>query len=152
MTWLNRLYLGTRLLPGVILLGGLLCGARIWQIERSRRGADVSEWDIPKLVSHFHTRGLPVRIVFTKKDGVTTSNAFLTTTDQGFEEFNVLPRGEQYINQWRGVVYCEIIKNPQQRADASIGMKGYYLERDPFIFVGDPALLARIGSALRARG
>jgi hypothetical protein len=152
MTWLNRLYLGTRLLPGVILLGGLLFGARVWQIQRNRRGADVSDWDIPKLVSHFHARGLPVRIVFTKKDGVTMSNAFLTTTDQGFDELNVLPRGKRYIDQWRGVVYCEIIKNRQQRTDASIGMEGYYLERDHFIFVGDPALLARIGTALREGG
>jgi hypothetical protein len=105
MSWLNRLYLGTRVLPGAILLGGLLFGAWVWQIHRSRRGVDVSGWDIPQLVNHLNTRGLPVRLVFTKKDGITRSNAFLTTTDLGFESLNVLPRGKKYNDEWRGVVY-----------------------------------------------
>jgi hypothetical protein len=152
MSWLNRLYLGTRVLPGVILLGGLLFGAWVWQVHRSRRGVDVAGWDIPQLVSHLHARGLPVRLVFTRKEGITRSNAFLTTTDLSFESLNVLPRGKKYIDEWRGVVYCEIIREPGRRTDASIGMDGCFLERDHFIFVGDPDLLARIGAALRDGG
>jgi hypothetical protein len=149
MSWLNRLYLGTRVLPGVILLGGLLFGAWVWQIHRGRRGVDVSGGDIPQLVSHLNARGLPVRIVYTRKDGITKSNAFLTTTDLSFESLNFLPRGKRYIGDWRGVAYCEIIMNPGRRADAGIGMEGCSLEFDHFIFVGDPDLLARIGAALR---
>jgi hypothetical protein len=151
MGWFNRLFVATRLVPGAIALGGLLLGAWAWQIHRIRR-LDVTGWDIPRLVSHLHARGIPVRIVYTRKDGLTKGNAFLTTTDLPFDAINTLPRGKKYISDWHGVVYCEMVMNPARRADVAIGMDGCSLERDHFVFVGDPQMLGRIAAALRDGG
>lgn len=80
------------------------------------------------------------------------SGAYLTTTDVGFDYLNALTRSRESIDDWRGVVECEIVRNPTSRAERGIGAEGCYIVVGNFTFFGDPELLARIAAALTEGG
>jgi hypothetical protein len=140
-------------LAGPVLAASLL--AIVCLSRRESRGpADppLDGWDIRELVAHLRTAGLALRVVPTQKDEVVSHNAYLTTTDQRWEEFNRLPKSCDLIDSWRGTVYVE--KGPAD-ADQSDRMQLWgdcCLAAGPFLFFGDPELLARIRSALAGLG
>ena len=101
--------------------------------------APLDDWDVPRLVAYLNGKGLALRAVSTRKGGGGDRTAFLTTTDQGWEELNRLPRGparsaacpggedwDDLIRQWGDC--CQVV--------------------GPFLLYGDRELLGRVRAAL----
>ena len=136
-----------------VLLIGLLGGALLVEWERRGRqkkpeGPDMTGWDIARLVRHLNGRGLELRRLSTSRAGMSANNAFLTTTAVSGEQTQRLWKVAERLDDWRGVVYCEKITDPEGRAEQRGLWADCYFERGPFRFFGDPRLLGRIQAAL----
>jgi hypothetical protein len=78
--------------------------------QRTAAAAPLDDWDIPRLVAYLKSKGLGLRVVSTVSGGGGDSdrNAFLTTTDKGWEELSRPLRGRSHIDRWRGTLFCEV--------------------------------------------
>jgi hypothetical protein len=120
----------------------------VW-IGRRKDGSPTSsepldDWDIPRLVAYLNEAGLALRMVSARKDGVIDQAAFLTITDQEWEDLDRLFKNPKWISQWRGTLYCK-----RNTAGYDLSHWGdYSLVAGPFLFFGDPELLARVRDAL----
>jgi hypothetical protein len=122
-----------------------------WRGHGTRRGAPLvlpaEDQTIAQLAARLESRGLALRFVPAAHRG-SSPDAFLTEGCKSWEELNGLPKLREHIDRWTGTVYCERLNNPRSRA-LQISLWGdYCLEAGPFLFFGDPALLARIRQAL----
>jgi hypothetical protein len=52
------------------------------------------------------------------------------------------------MDRWAGVVYCEHLRHPDSREEILASWADCGLRVDPFVFFGDPEMLARIRTAL----
>jgi hypothetical protein len=106
------------------------------------------DWDIPQLVTFLNGKGLGLRLVSPRMDGLLLErDAFLTTTDREWSDFNVLPRVPERIQRWRGTLYCKLKKGENGGFDLGVNEGDCCLEAGPFVLFGDPALLARVRAA-----
>jgi hypothetical protein len=110
----------------------------------------LDDWDIPRLVDHLNGKGLGLRVVSTSKDGVVHQRAFLTTTGKEWADLNRLQKDRKQIDQWRGTLYCERGPGGDMSAALTLQWGDCCLVVGPFLFYGDPDLLARARAALAA--
>jgi hypothetical protein len=111
--------------------------------------APLDDWDVPRLVACLNGKGLGLRVVSTLKGGGGSDRlAFLTTTDQGWEELSRLPRGRPQIDRWRGTLYCERGPAGGDWADLKREWGDCCLVVGPFLLFGDRELLGRVRAAL----
>jgi hypothetical protein len=109
----------------------------------------LDDWDIPRLVAHLNGQGLGLRVVSTLKGRVGSDRtAFLTTTDQGWEELSRLIRGRSQIDRWRGTLYCERGPAGGDWDDLKRQWGDCCLVVGPFLLFGDRELLGRVRAAL----
>jgi hypothetical protein len=109
----------------------------------------LDDWDVPRLVAHLNGKGLGLRVVSTLKVGGGTHRmAFLTTTDQGWEELTRLLRGRSQIDRWRGTLYCERGPAGGDWDDLKRQWGDCCLVVGPFLLFGDRELLGRVRAAL----
>jgi hypothetical protein len=109
-------------------------------------------WDIPQLVAYLNEAGLRLRMVATRKEGGVYPSAFLTTTDREWLELNRLPKDSSRINRWRGTLYCEQGPGGDAWSDLARQWGDCCLISGPFLFFGDPYLLARVCDVLTGPG
>jgi hypothetical protein len=136
------------------LLPALVAGALLASPVGRRTGGTATppgpldDWDIPRLVAFLNDKGLGLRMVATPKDGVIGPTAFLTTTARGWDDFNRLPKDPRQIDRWQGILYCE--RGPGGDAWSALVRQwgDCCLVVGPFLFFGDPDLLARVCAAL----
>jgi hypothetical protein len=141
----------------------LLAGALLVYCVRQRTGrpataaAPLDDWDIPRLVAYLNGKGLGLRLVSTRKDGVINQTAFLTTTNKGWEDCNTLRKDRQKIDLWRGTLHCELWRGTLHRerglsrddlSDQPHLWGGCCLAVGPFLLFGDRELLGRVREAL----
>ena len=128
----------------------LLVVASLLVANRARRShggerPPLDDWDVPRLVDHLRKEGLQLRVVPTHKGGVPRYNAYLTTTDKKWEEFNHMCKVSEQMARWRGSLYVERSNYPATRAE-------YWgdccLAAGPFVFFGDRDLLVRVRNVL----
>ncbi len=111
--------------------------------------APLGDWDIPRLVAYLNGKGLGLRVVPTLKGGGGSDRlAFLTTTDQGWEELSRLPRGRPQVGRWRGTLYCERGPAGGDWDDLTAEWGDCSLVVGPFLLFGDRELLGRVRAAL----
>ena len=72
---------------------------------------------------------------------------YLTATPCVWESLNLLPRVPERAARWRGVVHC--VRYGSEIRPAVEEWGGCALTAGPFLFFGDPALLAEVREALR---
>ncbi len=105
----------------------------------------LDDWDIPRLADYLNRKGVPLRLVATQNNGTIRHNAFLTTTDKEWDDLSRPVKDPRWIGRWRGTLYCE--RNPEGD-DLARQWGDCYLEVGPFMFFGDPELLARVRTVL----
>jgi hypothetical protein len=117
------------------------------QTSRQSR-PDLQGWDLPRLVGHLQGRGLTFRTVSTDKAGKAVNNVFLTVADKEWIELTGLAKTRESAVLWKGTVFCERISQSTAR-DVQMEVWGdLCLRTGPFLFFGDPDLLAKIRAAL----
>jgi hypothetical protein len=138
-------------------LAALLAGALLAVTFGQRRdnpatpAAPLDDWDIPRLVAFLNGKGLGLRLVSTRKDGLLDGDAFLTTTDRDWLDLNELPKVPQLIHRWPGTLYCLRKTGEDDWSDRVVFWGDCCLEAGPFLLFGDRELLARVRAALSAR-
>ena len=141
---------------GLPVLAALLAGVVLAVSIGQRQGGPAApagrldDWDIPRLVAYLNGQGLGLRMVPTRKDGIASQNAFLTTTDQDWADLNDLGKIREQIDRWRGTLYCRQKTGEKDWSDQVHYWGDCCLEAGPFIFFGDRELLARVRAALGA--
>ncbi len=108
----------------------------------------MDHWDMPDLARYLEGRGLPLHLSPTWAGGSPRSNAFLTVESKTRGELYGLLKTRKAIHRWAGVVYGERSRNNEDREGAVALWADCGLRAGPFVFFGDPALLARIRTAL----
>ena len=134
-----------------VVVGGPLFVHRVGQRTGGPATAatPLYDWDIPRLVAYLNGNGLGLRVVSTLKGGGGTHRlAFLTTTDQGWEDLSRLPRGRPQVERWRGTLYCERGPTGGDWDDLTREWGDCSLVVGPFLLYGDRELLGRVRAAL----
>jgi hypothetical protein len=134
----------------LVLVAGVLL--IIWADQRKTRPASpivpLDDWDIPQRVAFLNDEGMALRLVDTGNAPV-GSNAYLTTTNKGWDELNALVKHPDGIEQWQGILYCENAQGLQATWPGLIQQWGdCCLVVGPFLFFGDRQLLGRVRAAL----
>jgi hypothetical protein len=129
----------------LVVLVGLAVAAIHWG---KRSEVRLDDWDVRDLVRYLEGQGLRLYISPTGDSGNTRFHAYLTTAANPARDLSYMPRLRQKIHLWADVVYCQ----RTQRSEVSEETVGAWadcgLRAGPFVFFGDPALLARIRTAL----
>jgi hypothetical protein len=81
-------------------------------------------------------------------DGSFEAGFYLTAAPASWEALNHLPRTPERAGRWRGVAHCRRYGVERPVAD---GWGEHGLAAGPFLFFGDPELLAQIRVALQER-
>jgi hypothetical protein len=108
------------------------------------------DWSIPQLVAYLNGKGLGLRMVSTRKDGIIDQNAFLTTTDRDWKELNGVPKVQEQMHCWSGTLFCLRKASESDWPDRVRFWGDCCLEAGPFVLFGDRELLARVEAALSA--
>jgi hypothetical protein len=113
---------------------------------RSEAGMD--GWEVPDLVGYLQGRGLPLHLSPTGLMANTRVNAYLTTTAKPGAELYRLVKDRRAKHRWTGVVYCGRSRHYEVLEGVVESWADCGLRAGPFVFFGDPELLARIRTAL----
>jgi hypothetical protein len=127
---------------------GLALGLLAWQRHRATRPVDVAGWDVVRLEEHLRRRGLPLHRTSTMREQETVACAYLSTDPVEFAQVNRLVKRRERLDDWRGIVYCEIIPDFVIWSDEEREGRDCTLRRGQFFFFGDPSLIARIEKAM----
>jgi hypothetical protein len=114
--------------------------------ERSEAGLD--DWEVPDLVGYLQGRGLQLHLSPTGPVANARISAYLTTTAKPGGELFWLAKDRRAMHRWAGAVYCERLRHPEDREECVASWADCGLRAGPFVFFGDPELLARIRTAL----
>jgi hypothetical protein len=109
---------------------------------------DMDGWDVPRLNQHLASQGLSLRLVATSESHDASHNAFLTWTGKGRQELSILPKQREWIERWKGTVYCEWLNSPASRELQLDLWDDCGWSVGPFVFFGDRELLAAIRACL----
>jgi hypothetical protein len=108
----------------------------------------LDDWDVPELVHYLNRAGLRLHVVSTALDDVVQNTAFLTTSEKSWYEVNVLVKHESRLDSWQGVLYCERVDSDVMRRQLAEQWGDHGWSAGPFLFFGDPELLARVRAVL----
>ena len=108
----------------------------------------LNDWGIPELADYLHRAGIRLHVVPATKDGVLQDTAFLTTTERSWHELNRLRKDAKQLAPWRGILYCERLEHTKMRTVLEEQWGDYGWSAGPFLFYGDPELLARVRAVL----
>jgi hypothetical protein len=108
----------------------------------------MDDWDVPDLAGYLEGQGLRLHLSPTAAGRNASANAYLTTAVRPGAELYGLVKDTNNMQPWAGVVYCERLRHPENREEILASWADCGLRADPFVFFGDPALLARIRTAL----
>jgi hypothetical protein len=137
------------------LLLALLVGVLLVVLSRqlpdssAMPAGSLGDWDIPRLVAYLNGKGLGLRLVSTRADGLVAGDAFLTTTGGDWLELNELPKVPELIHRWSGTLYCLRKTETIDWSDRVAFWGDCCLDAEPFLLFGDRELLARVRAALR---
>ena len=140
------------LLPLALLAFAALAVAVGQRVGPPLPDAPADDWNIPQLLAYLNEAGLDLRLVATQKEGGLCSSAFLTITDKAWIDLNRLPKDPKQIERWRGALYCEQGPGGDAWSDLRRQWGDCCLILGPFLFFGDPDLLARVRDVLTAPG
>jgi hypothetical protein len=108
----------------------------------------LNDWGILELADHLHRAGIHLNVVPTAKGGVVQDTAFLTTTEKSWHDLNRLRKGAKQLGPWQGILYCERLEIDQMRRVLADQWGDFGWTAGPFLFYGDPDLLARVRAVL----
>jgi hypothetical protein len=142
-----------------MVLIGLAVAATCWRARTAAKRCEVcmDGWDVHDLAGYLEGQGLRLHLSPSFAHGDARTNAYLSTTAKPGAELYWLIKDTKAMHPWSGVVYCERVRYPEDRERA---VEYEYrdevvqswadcgLRAGPFVFFGDPALLARIRTAL----
>ncbi len=128
------------------LLAAALLG--LWVGGHAPPAGSLDDWDIPQLAAYLNRQGLALRLVSTSKEGANREKAFLTTTGQGWEDFNCLPKDPRQLHHWRGTLYCEWCPPGHEGSDLAFPPAEDCLVVGPFVLFGDRQLLDHVRALL----
>jgi hypothetical protein len=103
---------------------------------------------VADLLPHLEGRGLHFHASGTRENGPVVRNAFLTREERAWTDLGGLPKDPSKARSWSGIVYCECATREEAREDVLAGWGECGLRAGPFVFFGDPELLAEIRAAL----
>jgi hypothetical protein len=137
------------LLTAVAISSGRLAGKGKWAAAAPKLAA----WDIPRLVRYLEGQDPTLRPVASARGLGSDRNVYFTRTDLDFTRLDILLKSPERIESWRGTVYCERMEQPESREIQANLWGDCCLLWGPFVFFGDPELLAEIRGCLnRAQG
>lgn len=134
-----------RTVPAVVILAALATLA--FAVGRRQPSLLPGDGSVAGLARHLESRGLPLRLVPASRSGA-DANAYLTASARRWEDLNGLPKDARRVGDWVGAVYCERVVSEDDAEVRLAVWDGACLRAGPFLFFGDPALLARIRQAL----
>jgi hypothetical protein len=139
--------------PALVVLAvlvGLAVAAVYWGARSAlqRPEVDMDAWDVRDLVAYLEGRGLRLHLTPTRAGGDASANAYLTTEAKPAAELYGLITDRHTMHHWAGVVYCERCRRYEAREVCLELWGDCGLRAGPFVFFGDPELLARIRTAL----
>ena len=105
------------------------------------------DWTFSELATYLNQAGLGLHRVPTQKSVATGDTMFLTTTEKGWDELNMLSKDARRIAEWRGVLYCERLGGRDPSPLTSQWGEDC-LVIGPFLFYGDRELLAQVRAVL----
>jgi hypothetical protein len=129
---------------GVIALGAIVLAVLVVSERRRPRFATPAEENAVDLARRLAPR-LGLQVVRTSQTGPSDHSAYLVSKDRPWGELNGLSKSRERIANWRGTIYCERSARAQQAVPE---WEGCSLRAGPFIFFGDPELLAQVPQAL----
>lgn len=137
-------------LVALTVLVGLAVVAAHWGARSAPEHSEVcmDGWDVCDLAGYLEGRGLRLHLSPTGPGGNASSIAYLTTAATPGAELYWLPKDTRTKHCWAGVVYCERLRPPEDREGVVESWADCGLRAGPFVFFGDPALLAGIRTAL----
>ncbi len=107
-----------------------------------------SAWTVADLLRHLEGRGLHLHAAGTRENGPVATNAFLSLERRPWADLGGLVKDPSRFRGWSGIVYCEYGAREGAREGALAGWGEWGLRAGPFVFFGDPNLLAQIRDAL----
>jgi hypothetical protein len=110
----------------------------------------INNWSMADLLRHAQSRGLRLHPTPTGLGRPLHRNAFFSERDTTWDRLNVLPKDPAAIARWAGVVYCERVTELGVTEEEVESWGEYALAIGPFVFFGDPELLARLRAAFPA--
>jgi hypothetical protein len=136
------------------VLGALLVHAFSRSVPKPAPPAllPLDDWSVADMARYLEGRGLGLRAIPTSPKGYLGPNAFLVRRDFSWLELARLPKDAKRVHLWQGVAYFERWHNPLTAEDRAESWEGACLLAGPFLFFGDPELLAHIRDALSAAG
>jgi hypothetical protein len=146
-------------LVALVVLVGLAAAATCWRARSAAKHSAVcmDGCDVHDLAAYLEGRGLRLHISPSWAGGNARTNAYLSTTAKPGAELYGLAKNRRKMHPWAGVVYCERVRYQEVREgvaewreDELQSWSDCGLRVGPFVFFGDPALLARIRTALGA--
>jgi hypothetical protein len=139
-------------LVALVVLVGLAVAANYWRARTAakRTAVCMDGWDVHDLAGYLEGQGLRLQLSPSFAGGDARTSAYLSTTAKPGAELYWLAKNRRTMDPWAGVVYCERLRHPEDREGVLESWADCGLRAGPFVFFGDPALLARIRSALGA--
>jgi hypothetical protein len=107
-------------------------------------------WTLADLLRHLGEKGLHLHAGGTREGGPLVGNAFLTREERPWADLDGLHKDPARIGTWSGIVYCECAARAEAREDMLAWWGECGLRVGPFVFFGDPGMLAQIRGALPA--
>ena len=138
----------------LILLAGfvvsVLLAAALGQRTASPRTPPLplNDWDVSELADYLDRAGIRLHVMPAAKDGGVQNTAFLTTTERSWHEFNLLCKDGKQQGPWQGILYCERVNGDEMRRELADQWGDFGWSAGPFLFYGDPELLARVRAVL----
>ncbi len=135
-------------LAALAVLSGVLATAARHRPPAGLPMVRMDGWSVTDLVGHLQSRGLELQAVGSSEKGPITNRAFLLQREKPWKELAGLVKDLSRLDTWKGVVFCERVLRPETADSVAHSWEGACLRADPFLFFGDPQLLAAIRSAL----
>jgi hypothetical protein len=104
---------------------------------------------IASLVAHLEQRGIHLRVVADSHGGDIRAGAYLTRTNQNWEQLSVWVRIPQQLPHWRGTLHVKPQRSLLDRAEALANWKECCLVYGQLVLFGDPDLLAEVRAAVQ---
>lgn len=110
-----------------------------------------ANWELPEFVDHLTLKGIHVRVVPSRADGLWVDNVYLTLDPSAnWLSFQTKNQNPECIHQWRDGVWLRQI-GPETEVDLWLHRwQGYGVRIHRFLVFGDPTLVQRIQNACQS--